>query len=316
MSHVTVLTAGSGGARLVAGLIDVRSEEEVHVLANVGSDCEIWGLYCCPDIDIVLHTVGGERDPFREANGVGDHFECFDMTRKLGMPAWLPIPDRDLATHLLRTELLRSGATLETATARLGERFGMGARLMPLTNDPIRTTIHTAEGSVGVLEYRARYAALSRPTGVAYEGAATAKPCEQAVESILGAERVVIAPSDPRFGIGALLSLPDIRNALVRTRAGVVAICPMIGSQPARGEIAIPEQAESQSVSGAVRFAEGLRGIVDSLVIHTTDLPVLDTVRATGVDAWADNILMDSRKAAGRLAARVTFADRLVARKR
>jgi LPPG:FO 2-phospho-L-lactate transferase len=314
MGHLTLLTAGSGGLRFLAGLIDVRPEDEVHVVANVGNDCEVWGLYCCPDIDLVLHGMAGQVDPYRRDRPNGASFECFETIRKLGMPSWLRICDRDLATHLVRSDILRSGANLEDATSRLAERFGLGVRLMPPTNDPVRTTVQTAEGVLGGLEYAARGRSAPEAASIRYEGAGEARALPRVLDSILEADRVILAPADPVLGIGPILALQDVRKALARTRAGVVAISPFVGSQPARGKDGLAPH--TSDAAFPVRFAERLLGLVDSLVVHTSDLPLLEAIRAAGIDAWTDNILMNSREDARRLAGRVAFPERAVARKR
>ena len=315
MGHLTVLTAGNGGIRFIAGLVEVRPEEEIHIIANVGNDCELWGLYCCPDIDVVLHTLAGQEDPYRVETGRGTSFECFETIRKLGMPSWFRIPDRDLATHLVRTEMLRSGACLEEATRQLADRFGLGVELIPASNDPVRTKVHTPDGALHGLQYASQRESPPPVTGASYEGADAARAPERAVRSILEADRVILAPGHPVLGIGAILAIPDIRNALARTRAGVVAISPLVGSKPV-GEDGAGLLNDAGTPSAAAGLAGHLRGIIDSLVIHTSDLPALDAVRATGVDAWADNVLLNNREVARKLAGRVANSEKAVARKR
>jgi LPPG:FO 2-phospho-L-lactate transferase len=318
MSHITVLTAGQGGIRFLTGLTEVRPEEDVHVVANVGSDCEIWGLYCCPDIDLVLHASSGQVDPFRpgETNGTRASYECFETIRKLGVPTWLRICDRDLATHLVRSEMLRAGTPLEEATGRLAERFGLGVKLMPATNDRLRTRLETAEGALPALQYASRREQGLEVTAVAYEGADNSRAASGVVDSILGATRVILAPSDPVLGLGPMLAVPELRSALARTRAGVVAISPFVGSQPARGSRHRSSPAGSAEPPPSVRLAERLRGLVDSFVLHTTDVEAVEAVRSLGLDAWVDHILMNTRDEGRRLAGRVAFEGREIARKR
>lgn len=318
MSHVTLLTSGHGGVRFLAGLTEVRPEEEVHVVANVGSDCEIWGLYCCPDIDLVLHTSAGQVDPFRpeRTNGVRTSYECFDTIRKLGVPSWLRICDRDLATHLVRSEMLRAGTPLDEVTRQLAERFGLGVKLMPSTNDRLRTRVETVEGALPALQYGARRERGLEASAVAYDGAESSRAAAGVVDSILGADRVLLAPSDPVLGLGPMLAVPDLRSALARTRAGVVAISPFVGSQPARGSRHRSALAGKGEPPPAVRLAERLKGLVDCFVLHTTDVDSVEMVRGLGLDAWVDHILMNTRDEGRRLAGRVAFEGREIARKR
>lgn len=317
MSHVTLLTAGQGGIRFLAGLTEVRPEEDVHVVANVGSDCEIWGLYCCPDIDLVLHASAGQLDPFRSEriNGTQSSYECFETIRMLGVPSWLRICDRDLATHLVRSEMLRAGAPLEEVTRQMAERFGLGVKLMPATNDRLRTRVETPEGTLPGLQYScAQRERGLEASAVAYDGAEEARAASGVVDSILGADRVILAPSDPVLGLGPMLAVPELRSALARTRAGVVAISPFVGSQPARGSH--HRSAAGTGEPPSVRLAERLRGLVDGFVLHTTDVDAVETVRSLGLEAWVDHIVLNTRDEGRRLAGRVAFEGREIVRKR
>lgn len=317
MSHVTVLTSDQGGVRFLAGLTEVRPEEDVHVVANVGSDCEIWGLYCCPDIDLVLHASAGQLDPFRPepTNGTGPSYECFETIRMLGVPSWLRICDRDLATHLVRSEMLRAGAPLGEVTRQMADRFGLGVRLMPATNDRLRTRVETREGTLPGLQYsRARRDRGLEASAVAYDGAGDSRAAPGVVDSILGADRVILAPSDPVLGLGPMLAVPELRSALARTRAGVVAISPFVGSQPARGPR--HRSAVGSEEPPSVRLAGRLKGLVDGFVLDTTDIAAVETVRSLGLDAWVDHILMNTRDEGRRLAGRVAFGGREIVRKR
>ena len=143
MSHLTVLAGGTGAAKFLLGLMDVVPEEKLHIIVNVGDDQEVWGLYVSPDIDTILYALAGELDPNRGWGRRDETFQCLDTIRKLGMPSWFRLGDRDLATHLVRSSLMAQGATLEEATEKLADRFGVGALVMPATNSPIRTLIQT-----------------------------------------------------------------------------------------------------------------------------------------------------------------------------
>jgi LPPG:FO 2-phospho-L-lactate transferase len=276
----------------------------------------LWGLYCCPDIDLVLHASAGQIDPYRRAASNGGSYECFETIRKLGMPSWLRISDRDLATHLVRSHILRDGGTLEDATGQLAERFGLGITLMPPTNDPVRTTVVTPAAEMGGLQYMASPERFTDASGVSYRGAEKARAIPTAIESILGAERIILAPADPLFGLGPILAVPDLRQALARTRAGVIAVSPLIGSQPVRGGDYPLMNTSGETGAKVVRLAEHLKGLVDCMVIHTSDVSALDAVRAKGIDAWVDNVVLESREEAARLAARLLFSERVVTRMR
>ena len=314
MSHVTVLAGGTGAAKFLQGLVGVVPEEQVHIIVNVGDDHEVWGLYVSPDIDSILYALADELDPSRGWGRRDESFRCLDTIKKLGMPTWFRLGDRDLATHLVRSSLLRQGSTLEEATEQLADRFGIGALVMPATNSPIRTRIRTEHETLAFQEYFVREECKPQVTGVSYEGAEVVRAPEGVVNSIMKASRVVLAPSNPVTSIGAILAVPGIREALRATEAGVVAVSPIVGSQPVSGPAGKLMKATGSEVS-AKAVAERYGDFLDHIVIHTTDLTLLDEIRALGVGVWVENILINSPDDASRLARRVTNEDRPVARK-
>lgn len=313
MSHVTVLAGGTGGAKFLVGLLDVLPEEQVHIVANVGDDYQVWGLRVCPDIDRILYALAGELDPNRDWGRRGETFHCQNMIRKLGMPAATRIGDHDLATHLVRSSLSSAGASLEEVTSELADRFGLGALIMPASNDPVRTRIHTSEEMLTIPEYFSRE---ERPevTGVRYEGSDTARAPERVIASILEASRVILAPSEPVLSIGAILAVSGVRDALTKTEAGVVAISPVVGSQPVSGLGGELMTATGSTEVSARAVAERYKDFLDHIVIHTTDLPVSDAVREVGVGVWVENIFMNNIDDASRLAGRVANEERAVSR--
>jgi LPPG:FO 2-phospho-L-lactate transferase len=306
MSHVTVLAGGLGSAKFLVGLVETLSEEQVHTIVNVGDDTQEWGLHVSPDIDCILHALAGELDPARDWVRSGQSYQCYETSRKLGLKSGSKIGDRDMATHLVRTSLLRTGKNLEEATVELADRFGLGLTIIPATSDPVRTVVETAEGDMSVGEFY--LSDSSEATGVRYEGAGSAQASPSAIDSILSATRVIVAPSDPIRSIGAIVAIPAIRDALSRTEAGVVAVSPVVGTHPVKGPgpglEALMRATGSENLSArdvALRY----RDFLNHLVIHTSDLPVLDEIRDTGLGVWVENILISSPEDAARLSSRL-----------
>ncbi len=312
MSHVTVLAGGSGAAKFLMGLVEVVPEEEIHVVANVADDYEVWGLHVSPDIDRILYSLSGELDPHRAWERPHETYNCHDTIRRLGMPSSVRIGDHDIATQLLRSALLNSGATLEEATAELADRFGIGTRIMPASNERIRSRIHHSEGTWSLEEYLAQEAGPNRAIAVSYEGAEAAVAPPGVIASIMEASRVIIAPSDPVLSVGPILAVPGIRNALSRTPAGVVAVSPVIGSQAVSGAHGPLMTVTGSSEVSARAVAERYQSFVGDVVIHTTDLESLEAVRAVGVGVWVENILINNFEDARRLAGRITNPERPV----
>ncbi len=312
MSHVTVLAGGSGAAKFLMGLVDVLPEEDIHVVVNVADDYEMWGLHISPDIDRILYSLAGEVNPHRGGGRPNETYNCHDTIRKLGLRSKMRIGDHEMATQLLRSNLLSRGAKLDEVTSELADRFGIGTRIMPASNDRIRSRIHHSEGTWSLEEYLARGETSNAVTGVSYEGAETALALKGVIASILEASRVILAPSDPVLSIGAILAVPGIRDALTRTEAGVVAISPIVGSQPVSGGDGRLMQVTGSSEVSARSIAERYRTFLGDIVIHTTDLGSLEAVRQVGVGVWVENILINNLEGATRLASRVTNTERSV----
>ena len=315
MSHVSVLAGGLASARFLVGLGDVLPEEQIHVIVNVGDDGEEWGLHSSPDIDCILHALAGELNPAKDWQRDGESFQCYDMARRLGLKSTRKIGDRDLATHLARHTLLQQGRNIGAATRELAERFGLGVSIFPVTDDRVRTRIQTADGDLSVAEYYAAESAVAQ--AVRYEGAGSAQASARVVDSIMTASRVIVAPADPVRTLDAMLAIPGVRDALVRTEAGVVAVSPFVGSQSVGdscGRLRDLMRVTGSETVSALAIVERYRDFVNSIVIHTTDLRELDRIRAAGIEVWVENILMSTIDDARRLAGRVANQKRSVAR--
>lgn len=315
MSHVSVLAGGLASARFLVGLVDVLPEEQIHVIVNVGDDSKEWGLHVSPDIDFILHALAGELNAAKGWRRDNQTFQCDGTARRLGLKSKRKIGDRDLATHLVRHTLLQQGRNIEEATGELAERFGLGVSIFPATNDRVRTRIQTPGGDMSVAEYYADTSAEAQ--AVRYEGAAMAEAGARAVDSIMRASRVIVAPMDPVRTLDAMLAIPGVRDALTRTKAGVVAVSPVVGSQPVGESCArlpsLMRVTGSETVS-LLTIIERYRDFLNRIVIHTTDLPELDRIRAAGIEVWVENIVVSTVEDATRLAGRVASPKRSVRR--
>lgn len=315
MSHITVLAGGLSSAKFLAGLVEVLSEEQVQVIVNVGDDYDVWGVHVSPDIDFILYALAGELDPTKGWTPTLQSFQCYERARKLGFKSRFKIEDRDLATHLLRTSLLQSGQSLEEATNELADRFGLGLKIMPATNNRIQTLVETADSDLLIADF---YEDVSvEATGVRYEGADVAAASDGVIESIMSASRVILPAADPIRSIGAILAIPAIRDALVRSKADVVAVSPVIGSQPMAGLGDGMERlmhATGTETISAPAICGRYKDFLNQLVIHTTDLSTLEAVRGYGVGAWVENILISNLEDSVRLAGRIINEERSIAR--
>ena len=258
---IVVLTGGSGGAKFVAGLAALIPARELMVIVNTGDDITWWGLHVSPDLDSITYALAGILSRERGWGVEGDTFHCLEAMRRAGARAWFQLGDRDLATHLRRTQLLLENKTLSEATAEIARSLGVQARILPMSDDRVETRVMTADGELNFQEYfvRERYQVAVR--GVRFVGAERARPAAGVLEAIAQADAVVVAPSNPVTSLGPILAVPGIHTALTQTRAPVAAISPIVGgtavSGPA-GEL-MKTQGLPVSIAGVARcYAEFL----------------------------------------------------------
>jgi len=298
--HYTVLAGGTGAAKFLLGLIEVIPQQEVHVIVNVGDDTEVWGLHVSPDLDTILYALSGQLDSIRGWGLTNETFRCLTEMAGFGMPAWFRLGDRDLATHLTRTEMLRS-MSLTDVTARLAAAMQVHARVLPATNDRLRTRIDTSMGILDFQEFFVRERCQPEVRNVLYAGAEQTSAAEAVLHSIREAQLIIVAPSNPITSIGPILAVPGIRDALRCTRAEVVAISPIIGSKAVSGPAGKLMEACGYDVSpGGV--ARCYHDFLDNLIVHTTDSEAGAKIRLDTIGVQVTNILMNSTDDARRLA--------------
>ena len=232
---IVVFTGGTGGTKLVQGLQQIVPPEELTVIVNTGDDLEWWGLHVSPDVDSVLYGLSGLLSKDRGWGVDDDSFRCLERMKQLGQPAWFSLGDLDLATHLTRTALLRAGKTLSEATAELAAKFGIRARVVPMSDDRVSTLLDTAKGTLTFQEYFVRERHQVEVHAVRFEGAESARPVAGVMESIASAEAIVFAPSNPVTSIGPILAVPGIREALRNAKATVAAVSPIVGGEAVSG---------------------------------------------------------------------------------
>jgi len=246
---ITVLTGGTGGAKFVQGLSRILAPEEITLIVNTGDDLIWWGLHVSPDLDSITYALAGLLSQERGWGVEGDTFHCREAAVGLGAPAWFQLGDRDLATHLVRTELLASGKTLSEATAHIARRLGVAARVLPMTDSPVETRVLTPEGELSFQEYFVRERWRPAAQSVRFLGAERALPAPGVVEAIECCAAVVLAPSNPITSIGPILAVPGIREALRRTRAPVGAVSPIVAGAAVSGPAGQLMQAQGLPVS-------------------------------------------------------------------
>jgi LPPG:FO 2-phospho-L-lactate transferase len=232
---IVVLSGGTGGAKFLQGLQQVVPQNELTVIINTGDDLMWWGLHISPDVDSVLYGLAGLLSRERGWGVNDESFHCLETMRKLRMPAWFQLGDRDLAVHLTRTELLCAGRTLTEATQEIASKLGVHATLLPMSDDRVETRVLTAIGELSFQQYFVREHHELEPLWVNFVGAEGARPASGVLEAIAAAQAVILAPSNPITSIGPILAVPGIRDALRSTAAPIAAVSPIIAGAAVSG---------------------------------------------------------------------------------
>jgi LPPG:FO 2-phospho-L-lactate transferase len=298
---ITALAGGVGAARFLTGLVKLVKEEDVSVIVNTGDDIEMFGLHISPDIDIVAYTLAGIVDEEKGWGIKGDTFQCLEMLKKLGLETWFNLGDKDFATHIFRTNLLKKGFTLSQVTAEICGVLGLKVTILPMTDDKFETWIKIEEGSVHFEEYFVKRQAKDKVLGVEFVGSADAKPSPKAVDSIIDAEMIVICPSNPIVSIGTILSVDGIRDALRRTSAKVVGVSPIVAGAPIKGPADKLLRGLGFEVS-AFSVAKLYADFLDTFVIDTKDAGEKNRIEQLGINVKVTNTVMKSLEDKVRLA--------------
>jgi LPPG:FO 2-phospho-L-lactate transferase len=237
-ADIVILTGGTGGAKLARGLADVAGAERVAAIVNTGDDIEIYGSYVSPDPDLVSFWLAGAIDE-RGWGLRGDSFAVMDALRELGVDVWFNLGDRDLAWCVERARMLAEGLTPTAALARLNDAIGVRARVLPMTDDPVRTWVRTGPaGWCAFQEFMIRERAAGMIEGLEYRGAEQARPSPDALAAIAGAGAIVIGPSNPLASIAPILAVPGIHDAILASPAPVVAVSPIVAGEVLKGPTA------------------------------------------------------------------------------
>jgi len=314
---LVALAGGVGAARLLRGMVDVMAPAEITAVVNTGDDWEIHGLSVCPDLDTVTYTLAGVVDPESGWGREGESWEAMAALERYQSAAppgsraglsWFALGDRDLATHLYRTQRLDEGAPLSQVTAEIAAAWGIGVRLLPMTDDPVATMVTVPdEGEIGFQDYFVRLRHDVATLGVRFAGASSARPAPGVLEAIGSAETVVISPSNPVVSVGPILALPGVEEALVSRRADVVAVSPIVAGAALKGPAArlLADAGHEVSVTGIARLYAPLAG---TLVIDEADASLSSAVERAGMRCVVAPALMHGPSEAAALAQTVLNA--------
>jgi LPPG:FO 2-phospho-L-lactate transferase len=304
---LTALAGGTGAAKLLRGLSRIMDPRDLTVIVNTGDDAEIWGLHISPDLDTVSYTLGGVIDEQKGWGLTGETFHTLDQIARFGEPVWFNLGDRDLATHLHRTRLLREGRTLTEVTRSIAAALGVGATVLPMSDQPVRTRILGPDGWLTFQEYFVREKAQVEVRAVDYTGAAEAAAAPGVLEAIAAADAVLVCPSNPITSVGPILAVPGLVEALGATSAHVVAVSPIVGGAAVSGPAGRLMASAGLPVS-AVGVARAYGAWLDRLVFDEQDRALAAEIQAVGVAPVPAPTMMSSREAEIVLARHVVSA--------
>jgi LPPG:FO 2-phospho-L-lactate transferase len=280
--RTVLLAGGTGGAKLAHGLQQVLSPGELTVIVNVGDDTEQHGLLVCPDLDTILYTLAGVADPAQGWGVAGDTHTAMAMLERYGEETWFRLGDADLATHLRRAELMRAGANLTDATAAMASALGVPSRLLPATNDRLRTIVLIDAGELDFQTYFVRRRQADEVRALRFDGAADARPTTLALAAIADAQLLVIGPSNPLVSIGPILAIPGMREALQSARMRKVGVSGIVAGKAIRGpaDRMLASLGHEPTARGVAALYAGL---IDRFVIDEADAALAPRIEELGM---------------------------------
>jgi LPPG:FO 2-phospho-L-lactate transferase len=300
---VVALAGGIGAGKFLRGLTRLVRGGDLTVVVNTGEDRWFHGLFVSPDLDSVTYWMGGVMDPERGWGRAGESFRVTDELRAWNAPdAWFGLGDLDIATHLVRTRMLREGATLAEATAAVATRFEVPARLLPMSDDPVATRLGVVDGE-GTLqdlhfqEYWVRGRGEGEVKSVRFDGVERARPAPGVLEAITSADAVLLCPSNPIVSIGPILAVPGIREAVAGRRERAAGVSPIVGGAPVRGmaDRLLPSAGVEVTAAGVAGFYDGL---IAGWAMDEQDRALAGRVEATGLRVRVlDTIMADDDRA-------------------
>ncbi len=281
---IGVLAGGVGGAKLALGLYRTMDPVDLTIIANTGDDIVMHGLHISPDPDILMYTLADRVNP---ETGWGQREESFRVAEGLkayGRAVWFNLGDRDLATHIHRTAMMKDGATLSQAIDSIRQALGVTARILPMSDTYVPTMLDTDEGRMHLQDYFVRRRCEPKLRGIDFEGVAAAAPAPGVVEAIAQADGILIAPANPLISIGPILAVPGIREALRGRREQIVAVCPLVGGKSLKGpsDNMLAELGYEVSAPGVAKL---YRDFCATMVVDDSDSTAKSAIEVLGVKA-------------------------------
>jgi len=299
---ITILAGGSGSVKMVRGFASQRTD--INVVTNVGDNYWLYGMYICPDIDTITY---GLADLLDHDNGWGIKKDTFGFLRQMeifGEETWFRIGDRDTATHLTRTNMLKNGKSLSYITKWMCEKLSIEIKIIPVTDNTIETRIITDKGDVHLQEFWVKHRGLDEVKGIEYQGAEKVRPNPDAMNAIHDSNLIVIAPGNPLTSIGPMLAIKGIRKELAKKKNKVVAISPIIGNSAITGPTGKYLEAAGIEVS-ALGVAKKYADVCSNIIIDTKDHALTKKIESLNINVHETKIRMTNKQSEDALAASI-----------
>ena len=291
-SGVLALAGGVGGAKLAVGLARILKPDALKIVVNTGDDETFYGLHISPDIDTVTYSLAGLANPETGWGFAGDTFNALETLKTLGADAWFGLGDHDLALHLRRTDMLRSGMTLSAVTLDLTGRMGVRHPVVPMSDQPVRTIIKSTDGEMSFQEYFVHLRSEPEVIGLRFDGADSAKASPMFQRALENAEAIVFCPSNPFLSVDPILALPDVREMIVASDVPRVVVSPIIGGRAVKGPAARIFETFAHKPPSALAVAEHYEGMATHFVMDSEDEASRDAVEALGYQVLVTETLM------------------------
>ncbi|MGB2179410.1 MAG: 2-phospho-L-lactate transferase [Porticoccaceae bacterium] len=292
---ILTLSGGVGGAKLVKGLTHCLTPEQLMVVANTGDDFEHFGLRICPDLDTLMYTLAGLNDNKRGWGLARESWQALSALEQLSGDTWFKLGDKDLATHLIRTQLINEGKTLTEVTTQLFRKLGGDVHLLPMSDDPVSTIVETADGDLSFQHYFVREHCMPAVTGFRFDGVELARPQNEFLTLLQGNDlaATVICPSNPFVSIDPILTMSGVRDCLIRNFAPVIAISPIVAGKAIKGPAAKMMQ-ELSIPANAIAVAQYYGDLLDGFVIDESDACQAEFIEALGIKVLVTSTIMNT----------------------
>jgi len=299
VKNVTILAGGTGSVKLVRGI--VSQDTNTSVVTNVGDNYWLYGMYVCPDIDTIIYGLADLLDHERGWGIKNDTFNFLRQMEVFGEETWFRVGDRDAATHLIRTNMLKNGKNLSDITKWMCEKFAVAAKIIPVTDNSVETRIITDKGELHLQEYWVKYRGKDKVEGIQYVGADKARPNPEAVNSIHDSDLVILAPGNPLTSIGPMLQIKGIRKELSKMKKKVVAVSPLIGDKAITGPAGKYMEAAGIEVN-SYGLAKMYSDVCSNIVIDSKDRLLTKKIEMMDMSVYETKITMKTKQAEDALA--------------